>query len=226
MKDAAQQLVVNDVTRGNISETSFIAQWMQRIGATDDAMMGSLRQGGPERLTEGEFQGTRTGAVSRLERIARVLGLQAMHPLGYMFASHTQQMMSEETYVKSVGRWEEDLLKEYGFDKKNIKNGRIKVTPWDLSVDYDVMARDGSVPGSNFSEMWVQMFSTIAQYPELQQQFDIARIFMHIGRNLGAKNVQEFIRVVPDEEALREQERGNIQPFPGGGQGEQVGAVA
>jgi len=86
VEKAVQQLAVQDITRANIADSQFIVQWMQKIGAADDAMMGSLRQGGPERLTGKEFQGTRVGAVSRLERVARVVGLQGMQDIGYMFA--------------------------------------------------------------------------------------------------------------------------------------------
>jgi Fe2+ or Zn2+ uptake regulation protein len=44
-----------------------------------------------------------------------------MHDLGYMFASHVQQFMSEEVYVKTTGRWQEVLEKEYGFKVQDHK---------------------------------------------------------------------------------------------------------
>ena len=214
VKDAVMQLAVNDITRGNIGDSSFIVQWMQKIGAADDPMMGSLRQGGPERLTGQEFQGTQTGAIRRLERIAKLIGLQAMQDLGYMFASHAQQLTSMEGFVKCTGRWQEELVKEYGV---KMERGRMAVTPFDILVDYDVMVRDGSIPGSNFSDVWVRMFEVLAEHPELDKEFDIVRIFRHIARNAGAKNVSDFVRakVVPDEVALRGAEAGNLIPTGG-----------
>lgn len=191
VKDGVQQLVVNDVTRSNIADTSWIVQWMQKIGAADDPMMGSLRQGGPERLTGAEFKGTQFGAVSRIERVAKMIGMQAMQDIGTFFASHTQQFMDQDTYIKVAGNWQDVLLKEYG---NKVDRGRISVSPFDLLVNYDVIVRDGSVPGGNFSDVWLRMFDIIAGHPELAQQFDTVRIFKHIARNAGAKNINEFVR--------------------------------
>lgn len=217
VKDVAQQLVINDITQANIADSSYIVNWMQKIAATDDPVMGSLRMGGPERLTKGEFMGTQAMGHSRLSRIASIIGLQAMQDIGYMFATHTQQLMDQETYVRAVGRWQDSLMLEYGVRR----GGRIKVTPQDVLVDYDLFVRDGSVPGSNFSEGWLQLFNILAGSEELMQQFDMTRIFMHIARMMGAKNVEDFRRNVgqanvstmQDEEAMRQVERGNLVPL-------------
>jgi len=210
--DAVQQLQVNDITRNNIGDSSWIIQAMQTLGAADNPMMGSLRSGGPERLTKGEFQGTQAGAGARLGRIAKVIGLQAMQDLGYMFASHVQQLMTQELYTTTTGRWQETLTGHMGENAQ-----RMKVTPFDVLVDYDVLVRDGSVPGGNFNESWTQMFQIIASNPELQQSFDIGRIFKYIATNMGAKNVDEFIRVkpqmMPDEQVQEQAQAGNIVPM-------------
>ena len=215
VKDVVQQLQVNDITRANVADSSWIVQWMQKIGATDDAAMGSLRAGGPERLTATEFQGTASGAVSRLERIAKVIGLQAMQDIGEFFADHTQQILDDDTYVKIHGDWQDVLMKEYGSD---ISRGRMKVSPDDLDINYDIIVRDGSIPGSNFSDVWVRMFETLAANPELSKHFDIVRIFKHIARNSGAKNAEDFVRqggniqseIMGDEQISQGIEAGNL----------------
>lgn len=215
VKDSVMQLPINDITRQHVADSSWIVQWMQKIGAVDETTMGAVRQGGPERLSAAEFQGTQMGQLSRLGRIARVIGLQAMQDIGEMFAAHTQQLMSEDLYVKSTGDWQRVLMQEYGMNKLAKDRGRIKVTPYDLLINYDVKVRDGSIPGSNFSDVWVRMFETMAKTPELQQQFDLPRIFMHIARNNGAMNAQDFIRVkvLPDEQVQQQAQAGNIVPF-------------
>ena len=154
-KGSVFQLPVADVTRGHIADSSFIVQWQQKIGGADDAMMGALRKGGPERLTSAEYQGTQQGQTSRLGRIARVFGLQAMQDIGMMFATHAKQLMSEEQYVKITGRWQNVLLQEFGVDKIKAGSGRIKVSPFDILVNYDIKVRDGSVPGGNYSRVWI-----------------------------------------------------------------------
>lgn len=209
VNDSIMQLSVNDVTRQNIADSSFIVQWMQKIGGADDASMGALRQGGPERLTKGEFDGTRQGSYTRLERMARIIGMQAMQDLGYMFASHTQQLMSKETWVKATGEWGDTLLKEYG-------QRQLKVAPEDLMVDYDIIVRDGSVPGGNYSPTWERMFEVIAKQPELYKSFDLVRIAKHIFRNNGAKDVEQFTRskvqMADDAQVQDQVQKGNMVP--------------
>jgi hypothetical protein len=214
VKDAVQQLGVVDITRANIQDGSWIMDAMEKIGATDNTMMGGLRKGGPERLTGAEFEGTRSGAFSRMERVARIVGIQAMQDIGYFFASHTQQLMEEDTYIKTVGTWPEVLRGVYGDAQ------RIKTSPFDLVVDYDLIIRDGSVPGGNFSRIWMEMFKVLAEHPELQQKFDTTRIFKHIAVNSGAKDVDQFVRAIPmeDEQVMQNVDKGNIIPFQGGGQ--------
>lgn len=176
-------------------------------------MQGALRQGGPERLTRSEFQGTRGSAISRLQRIAMIIGLQFMQDIGTMFAVHTQQYMSRKTYVKVVGRHGDFLRRTFGRD-------RVPVTPYDLAINYDLIIRDGSVPGGNFSEAWLEMFKVIGTSPELSQQFDIVRIFTYIAQQLGAKNVEDFKRnveqiqtqVMPDQQVASEAQKGNLVP--------------
>ncbi len=210
VSDSIMQLSVNDITKGNIADSSFIVQWMQKIGGADDAAMGALRQGGPERLTGMEFQGTRQGAFNRLERMARVIGMQAMQDLGYIFASHTQQLMTQKTWVKATGDWGDTLKKEYGQE-------HIQVMPGDILIDYDLIVRDGSVPGGNYSPTWEKMFEVIAKQPELYQAFDLVRIAKHIFRNNGAKDVEQFTRsqvgVKGDENVREEAQKGNMVPL-------------
>ena len=210
-----QQLQVNDITRANIGDSVYITQWMERVAGIDASVMGSLRQGGPERLTKGEFQGTRAGNISRLERVARIIGWQAMQDIGYMFASNLQQMMEQDVYVKAVGDYQEDIVRNFG------GKDRGKVTPFDLLIDYDVMVRDGSVPGGNFNEAWTQLFSTIVGVPELNSELDVPKIFMYIAKQLGAKNIEDFRRnigriqpqIMSDEGIASEAEKGNIVPI-------------
>lgn len=210
-----QQLNVNDITRNNIADSTYITQWMDKISGADQSMMGALRQGGPERLTKGEFQGTRGSAISRLQRVASIVGMQFMQDIGYMFAVHTQQYMEQDTYVKTIGRNQEKLVKIFG------KQERVSVTPFDLAIDYDVIVRDGSIPGGNFSEVWVRLFQIIANSEELTREFDTFRIFSYIATELGAKNIEDFKRnanqaqstVMSDEDTVNEVDKGNLVPL-------------
>jgi len=216
VEKVVQQLAVQDITRANIADSSYITQWMDRISGADQSMQGALRQSGPERLTSAEFQGTRGSAVSRLQRIAMIIGMQYMQDIGTMFAVHTQQYMTQDAYVKVLGRYAEQM-------QSILKPGssRMRVTPQDLAINYDLIVRDGSIPGGNFSNAWLELFKVIGTTPELINQFDVTRIFMYIATQLGAKNVEDFRRnigrtqmqTMPDETVAREAERGNLMPM-------------
>lgn len=218
IKDVAQQLAVNDVTRQNMSDSNFLVSWMDRVAGTDSSMQGAMRKGGPDRLTGTEFEGTRAGGVNRLERIAKVVGMQSMQDVGMFFAAHNKQMMSEDTFVKLTGDWQDTLLKE--FDKE-VDRGRLRITPEQLDIYYNVIVRDGSVPGGNYAAVWKDLFQILGNSPELAQNFDTVRIFKHIARNLGAKNVNDFVRrggnintkTVSNEQAASDAKAGNIVPI-------------
>ena len=220
VKDVLAQFPVNDVTRANIPDSSYVANLMEKIMGTDSSMSGSLRQGGPERLTKSEFQGTRQGGVQRLERMAKVMGYQAMQDIGEMFASHTQQLMEEDVFAKITGRWTQEMYDEYGVNAGTSPD-RMKVNPYDILVNYDLLVRDGSIPGGNFSEAELTLFNTVVQAdPDVRQNFDVVRIFEHIAKRLGWKNIRDFRKnvdriqpqVQSDENVANEVQKGNLIP--------------
>jgi len=164
-------------------------------------------------LTKAEFQGTRGSAVSRLERIARMIGIQALQDVGYFFASHAQQLMTEETMLKVTGDYQQKLA-QYQDETEHIS-----VSPADIAVDYDVQIKDGTVPGGNFSENWLRLYEMVLQNPETAQGIDSLKMFKFIARNLGAKNMSDFERqggpqqgVISGDEAIQEEvKKGNLR---------------
>ena len=74
------------------------------------------------------------------------------------------------------------------------------------------------MPGSQDPGVWIQLFQTLSSNNAVGAQFDMVRLFMHIGRILGAKNLEDFrnktgnlqAQVVEDEFVQREVERGNL----------------
>jgi hypothetical protein len=189
VENAVKQLAVTDITRSHIGDAASIIEYMQRTSAATDSVSGMIRKSG-ERVTAEETRGTRTSALSRLTKAAKIASLQAMQDIGYMFAVHTQQLMEQETYIKATGQWQDVLLAEYG---ATARNGRIKVSPFDLIVDYDLVIKDGSTNVGEYAESWVEIFRVLTQQPMLYQNFDMVRIFKHIARIMGAKDINEFI---------------------------------
>lgn len=186
VENAVKQLQVNDITRTHIQDAASIIEYMQRTSAATDSVSGMIRKSG-ERVTAQESKSTTQNALSRLTKSAKIASLQAMQDIGYMFAVHTQQLMSKDTYVKASGTWAEVLRKEYG------EQSRLHVTPFDLIVDYDVVVKDGSTAVGGDTEGWIEIFRIMSQQPQMYTNFDMVRIFKHIARIMGAKDINEFI---------------------------------
>lgn len=181
---AVMQLPVQDITSRHIADASVIADFMQRTSAATDALSGMVRKSG-ERVTAAETQGTMKSALSRLTKAAKIASMQAMQDLAYMYASHTQQLMSKDVWVKSLGTWQEVLMQEFGAAKL--------VTPVDLIVDYDIIAKDGSVQGNEYNDAWVEVWRVLGTNPMLLNQIDGVKVFKHIARILGAKDINDFV---------------------------------
>lgn len=223
VKDAVAQLNVADVTRQNIGDSSWVLNWMNNISGADESMMGSLRDSGPERLTATEFKGTRSSSMSRLGHMSSIISYQAMQDIGYFFAAHTQQLLSQESYVDMIGRWREVLMKEYG---AKVGGQKMKVSPSDIQVDYDISIKDSSTGSGNNGDLWLQLFQLIAEHPELEKTLDITRIFRHVATEAGAQNVDSFFRdqgqnnptsnpgagVMSDSQIQQEVAKGNLVP--------------
>lgn len=204
---AFKQLNVQDITQQHVAEASQLGGLMRRVSATGETLQGSAGgQGRTTRVSAREAGGAIGASLSRFQKNAQLIDMQAMQPLAKMLAAHTQEFMSEETYIKVAGDWPE----KYGEDLKD-QDGRIQINPLDLLVSYDIQPTNGQIPGSEDPETWTQLFQIAAQNPTISQQLDWMKLFKHIGRNLGAKNVDEFIvEVQPDEQIRRAQMQGNL----------------
>ena len=214
IRGSIQQLQINDVTRQHIADAQLTMGLMSQISGADDAMMGTLRQGGPERLSAAEFSGTQSQALGRLQSLAMIVGQQLIQDVGYMFAMHTQQMMQEDVWVNTVGAWQDQLLAHYG---PQIQNDRMRVTPQDLNIDFDIAVNpEGQGQATQF---WIQMFDTIAKTPELYQLIDVGRVFRYVASQLGAKNVDNFLRApiqpvgAPTADVMAQAQAGNMVPI-------------
>lgn len=211
IRDVAEQLPVTDVTRTNFPDMMITRDMIRNITGAVDSLQGLQRTHG-ERVTKAEFMETRSSALSRLQKAARIISMQSMYDIAMLYAYHTQQFMTESTYVSTVGRTEQTLREEYG-----IADPFILTTPFDINVPFDVWISDGSIEGGEYADAWVQLWGAMNSSPELLERIDTVRVFLHIARLLKARNASDFLRktpqqaqVVPDQEALQGAEAGNL----------------
>ena len=213
---AIKQLQVNDVTSQNIPFAASVMDLMSRSTGAVDALQGIMRSSG-ERRSATEFQGTFNSAISRLEHLSYITSQMYLTDLAYFHASHTQQLLSKETYVRAIGEWPAILLEEYG---KDINNTAVSVSPQDILADFDIVFKDGSSASGEASgrEFWTSTMDRISTNPELNQVFDIVRIFKKVARLYGEKDVNSFVRkggslnakMIGDDAAAAEFEKGNL----------------
>lgn len=221
VKDAIEQLKVNDVTRGNIADAAWVMDLMDKVGATPDAMKGVMRSGG-ERRSAAEFTGTFGAGISRLEHLATITSLMYMGDLAYFHASHTQQLMSEETYVRAIGDWPEVLAQEYGRANEQGMPSRLAADPYSIIADFDIIKKNGTTdePDAAKLQFWQSIFPAIIGQPLLYGMLEVPKIFTHVARMSGEKNVLDFVKkggniqgqIVGDAAVLGEVDAGNLVP--------------
>ncbi|MCP4392864.1 MAG: hypothetical protein GY804_01120 [Alphaproteobacteria bacterium] len=227
VKDAVMQLGVNDVTRQNIADSTFIMDIINRTSAASDSVQGIIRKGS-ERRSATEFQGTMGSALSRIEKTAKITWMQGMLPLQRMIAEDTQQYMSGEQYVRINSEWQQMIVNQFGKDAVfESAPGKLKaaVDSDKLNFNYDIIPHDGSMPGMGDPQVWQQVLQTVGSSEMLSQKLDVFAIFKHFAQISGAKNIEDFEikgqvqlqpQVTNDEEVAREAAAGNLLPLEGG----------
>ena len=224
-----KQLNVQDVTQGHIQDAQILQNMMQQATGASDSLQGQIGRR-TTRVSASEIQGTRQSGLARLERVAQIISMQAMQPIAYQFAHNAQQFMEQEQFVEVTGKLREALQQSRGGEPNR---GRVSVNPFDILVDYDVIPNDGTIPGQEDGELWVNLYQILSQNPKVAQNFDMVRIFKHTARQLGADSVEDFEldddqetqvppepQVMSDEQVQEEVRKGNLVPSEPQGDGQ------
>ncbi len=218
VKDAVMQLQVNDITRQNIPDTQYVQDIIRSVSGAQDVVSG-IRRRTSERVSATEARDTMAGALSRLEKSAKITSMQAHYDIAYQMAWNTRQLLRDDIYVKMVGDWERVLSEDLNIKQKK---GRLAIRPGDLNIDFDIVPHDGTVPSSGNPDVMMRVFEIIAQNPQLEQRIDIVRLFKNIARISGAKNINDFVinggqvqpQLTPDEDVQEGVERGELEAIP------------
>jgi hypothetical protein len=210
-----------------MTDADSIMNLMQKASGATDSTMGVQRTSS-ERVTASEFGSTFQMAISRLDHISRIISQQYLMDLSYFHASHTQQLMSEDTYVRSIGEWPDQLMEEFGRNGMDPKKP-MAVSPFDIIADFDVVFKDGTTPTSDAlsNDFWTKSFQAILSSDKLGQ-FDVGKIFKHMARINGAKNINDFIvqgggnlnaQIMPDAQVAQQVAGGQLTPIDAAGGG-------
>jgi len=208
VENAAKQFPVTDVTKNHVGDVGYMMQMVYDLLGTPDPLRGIMSTG--ERKSATEARGVQTGGMLRLARLAAICSMQVHNDLGFMFAANTIQFMEKATSVRITGRWEEELRDVYGSDES------VMVEPSQIDAFYDMEPHDALFPTAENGDLWVQLFQSISTSEVLAQKFDVVRIFKHVARVLGAKNLSDFeikANVQAPDQIDQGVDKGNLIPL-------------
>lgn len=203
IRAAIAQLPTADVTRSHINDAGLVESMIQRtLGATDN-VMGMVNEGG--RKTATEVRTSTSFGVNRIKTICEILGASG-------FASHIQHM------VQLTQQYYEDSELKYKLvgDLSNFTPQARSITPDAIAGFYDFVPVDGTLPVDRYAQaqLWNQLLGQVQNYPQIVQQYDMAKLFAWIGTLAGLKNIQQF-RVTPQDPGMLGQQvqAGNMVPI-------------
>jgi hypothetical protein len=202
------RLPTNDVTRGNIADSMYVADMIERATGVSDPIQGVIKNKA-ERRTATEVRGVIDQAVSRMGTMAKMIATTSMYDLAWQFAHNTQQFLTDETYARVTGKLEDTLRAEYGQSWS-----WAKVRPQDLSVGFDVIPKDVTDSGKLDLDSWMQIFQTGIRTPALAARYDWGRIFDMIARKSGVGSLAPFeVKVLPDAQVGQMASQGQLAPM-------------
>jgi hypothetical protein len=183
INQAIQQLVVQDVTMGHMSDMQNMRILADTITGVNDNMRGIQTAGGRRSATEARIAMQNGGG--RLSQHAVRISAQAYHPMVEQMISNTQQFCPDEMWLEMTG--------EDGTTSSQ------SVTPDMLCGSFNFQISDGTLPFDKQAlvEVWKEILQGVAQDPELRANWDVNQIFRFTADLGGAKNIDSFRKQPP-----------------------------
>ena len=203
------QFPIIDITRSHINDTEFFAELIKMVSGVNSNMLGNVNPGG--RKTATEIRTSSTLGVNRMKTFAEYNSALGWAPLGQDLLQNSQQHYTDTEKFRIVGD-QLDPGEQLFTD----------VSPEAIAGFYDYVPVDGTFPIDRFAqaELFQGLVASMAQVPEVLQQFDISKMINFVARLMGIKNMQSFrLQVAPDNVVAQEAQAGNVIPaesIPGG----------
>lgn len=180
IREAIDQLQVNDVTARHLTDIQTIRILADTITGVNDNLRGIQTAGGRRSATEAR-QSMQAGA-QRLSSMAIRISAQAFLPLANQMISNIQQFMPDKMWVEMTG--------DDGMPSSQ------QLTPEMLVGSYNYQVSDGTLPFDKMAmlETWKEIMFGIAKDPELRQEYSLSKIFQYVAELGGATNIDSFKR--------------------------------
>lgn len=207
-----QQMQVVDVTQNNLRDSEVIMQLMQRLGASDN-VMGAINPGG--RKTATEVRQSTGFSINKLKTESEYASAMGWSQHAQKLVQNTQQFYDGAEQFRIAG----PLMQ--GAERL------VQVTPELITGFFDFVPVDGTMPVDRYAQaaLWKELLQGMAQMPSLMMQYDLGRIFEHVGQLAGVRDVGRFrLQVTPDQVLAAQMQAGNVVPI--GGRGKTSGGGA
>lgn len=215
------QMQIQDVTAGHMTNIAELDQIARNAVGTTDIVMGQMGKM-PERPTSAGIQAAQSGAFGRLGLMAMRIEEQCMRDLAFQMGMNTGQYMDIPFAVSLLGRYEQHLREHFGMGSDN---QGVMVQPWDMNFPFSVDSHSNFThSGSDIaamSEFMKTMMAIEGVGAEIATDYRIADVFANFMRKAGWDDIDEYrnikgdapqmqIQTMPGEEAMRQEEQGNL----------------
>lgn len=218
IRKAVMQLNVSDVTGRHMGDAAQLTEMLRQINGTTDITMGDL-SGMPERPTATGVNAAQTGAVSRLQHLSKRISIQYMYDLAWMQAFNNVQFLDMEIQVDAMGRYEQELMQQFGLSNEIVAN------PLDLTTNFDIDIESYANPSNQNVDAVTQVIQMLLSMegvgPVLAERIEFIPLFMHWAKLTGAEDMNQFINTggqmqqMPDEQVQQQVQQGNLVPMEG-----------
>lgn len=188
LEGALKQFPVVDVTKTHFQDMDSVINMIQRVAAAPENLQGILMAGD---RTLGEQQMAVSAAQGRLKLEAQMAWLQGMTRVTHMRISNIQQFMSEDKWIQVLGTYPRAL----GMiaDTKFLRVGPDEVQGQFTYEQPDMIVRQDE----KILQAMREIFLAVAKEPELRQRFDLVKLFEPMAQMAGIKNIDDYVREMP-----------------------------
>lgn len=204
------QIPVHNVTERNWDHINNLMQMAQNGIGTNEILQGSARSL-PERPTARGMDVLSAGALSRINRLARIIDAQYMRRAGYQMAHNAQQYMERQVAMEIIGRRADMLRKVYGDNTPDF----LEVSYDQLAPDFDVLPYTAAVPRGDDVTSLTEFAKTVAPLAVEQgvfNKYDLQRWFTHYFKKIGMDTLYMFEKPAQGGEPTMQIPAGQVPP--------------
>jgi len=206
-KEAVFPLPVQDTTQGHLQDADVVMNLIETITGANKLLQGLGNTG---RRAATEVQAQMSLASGRMKLIGLVCASQGMTEWAEMMLENTKMFLSQRLQVPTLDVY-----------RKMLSDPMVHIGPELLQGDFRIPMLEQGIPTDK--AMWVNTLREILQMcmqnPSIvmppNATINVMEVFTELLRISGIKNLQDFVTIMPDQQAMQQMQQGNIVPNGG-----------